>query len=980
MNPERWQQIERLYHEALQRKPDKRGAFLDEACGDDQALRRQIELLLTHEREAENFIEVPALAVAARSMTTRETGLVEGQIFGPYRIQARLGAGGMGEVYKARDTRLDRPVAIKILLPNSSARPDLRERFRREARAIANLNHPNICVIHDVGQQDGLDYLVMEHLEGDTLAHRLERGKLAVGDVVKIALEMTDALVKVHRQGVVHRDLKPGNIMLTTSGAKLLDFGLAKLAPNRAAELAALPDTDITVEGTILGTLRYMAPEQLQAKEADERSDIFSLGTIVYEMLTGRKAFDGKNPASVIAAILEREPEPIPATHDRKVRGLDYVLRRCIAKNPEDRWQTAHDLLLQLRWIVQEDDTPISVSTSRARPSATSVKPVLLIGALAIIIVAAVLVAVRTIERPADGGLVRFPIYPPQDRFLSSPAYVSPDGRTVAYMTRDEKGDRVVWVRSVDSVDAKPLPGAADAVDPFFWSPDSKQLGFATQTHLKRIPLTDSQAQTLTEVRGVGSGAWGGGAWAADGTILFTPGPDQPLFRIAEQGGTPSPVTTLDKSRDEVGHFWPQFLPDGKHFLYLARSRNAEKTAVWVGQLGSNDRTKILDENTLASYAHPGYLLFVRGENLFAQPFDAERLELSGDATVLASGLQGAGWYSVSQAGVLTVNANPNPRKSQLYWFGRKGEELGSFPSVIAHLATFYTPVISPDGREIAIERHVPRVGFNIWLLDAQHDRPVRFTLQAPQDERAIFGSDGRFISGPHDQTPIWSPDGKLIAFSTEVLPKGWIIRQKRLDSQAETVDLATLTGESYTDDWSKDGKLIAYESFDQQTRWDIWLLPVAPAGPPKPLLNSSFNERQLQFSFDSHWIAYISNQSGRNEVYVQKYPATGEKVQQISTNGGVQPRWSRDGREIFYIAPGQKLMSVEIKTTPRFEAGPPSELFQLRLEDQSLDTHRNHYDVSADGQRFLIKTFAGEPDSAVIHVLLNWTAALKRQ
>jgi eukaryotic-like serine/threonine-protein kinase len=963
MTPERWQEIEKLCQQALQRKVDERSAFLDEVCGDDQDLRRQIESLLAHEDSAEDFIEVPALQMAVGSLTTPETAFVEGQTFGHYRIGKLLGSGGIGRVYKARDIRLDRSVAIKILRTRVSEHAQFRERFQREAQAIAKLKHPNICVIHDVGQQDGLDYIVMEHLEGETLEHRLEKGGLLPDVVIKVAIEITDALDSLHRQGVIHRDLKPSNIMLTKSATKLLDFGLSKLMANRDIKFSGAAHTDTTAEGTILGTLPYVAPEQIQGKEADARSDIFSLGMILHEMLSGHKAFDGKSATDVMAAILQSERISIQGFDDRKVKALDYVVGRCIADNPDDRWQNAHDLLLQLRWIAQEGGG----SASRPVRSRKIVHSILLIGLLAVLLATALL-AIRSRPKPS-ADLMRFPIYAPPNRIFLSPGNVSPDGRMVGFIADDDKGNRLIWIRRLESGDAEPLAGTEEVIPPFFWSPDSRHIGFSTPTHLKKIALPDGSVETLSEIHEIGSGTWGGGTWGSDGTILFAPAADQPLFRISAASSPPSPVTALNKDLEEVAHVWPYFLPDGKHFIYRARSAKSEKSAMYVGLLGSNERKKISNENTLAAYAPPGYLLFVREKKLLAQRFDTARLELSGDPIPLAPGLEGMGWYSVSRNGVLTVNNGSwYPTKTELVWFDRKGQRIASLGSADKLFTPagstderFFDPILSPDGREIAAERHVRDLG-NIWLSEAQRERFLRFT-----------------VGTTHDQTAVWSPDGRFIAFTTELSYSGWVIRRKGIEGQTETEDLATLTAESYTTDWSPDGQFVVYASFDPETRWDCWLLPLMGDRKPRPLLHTAFNERQLQFSPDGRWIAYTSDLSGRNEVYIQEFPASGAP-RSISRDGGAQPRWRRDGRELFYMAPDQKLMAVAIKTSPAFEADSPNPLFQVHVDmSQGIDGIRNHYDVTGDGQRFLVNTVVEEPPSAVITVILNWTAALKQ-
>ena len=965
MTPEEFRRIEELYRAAIKRPPGEQDEFLTQACGGNETLhrqleslpknhafRREIELPLAAEGEAEPLFETTAMQLARPLLARTELVLAEGQMFGCYRILSLLGSGGMAEVYKAHDTRLNRPVVIKVLLQSISAQPDVRERFQREARVVANLKHPNICVLHDVGQQDELDYLVMEYLEGDTLARRLEKTKLPLAQVVEFGIQIIDALDTVHRQGIVHRDLKPQNIMLTPSGAKLLDFGLAK--ENALREGFGTDESALTSQGMIVGTLHYMAPEQLEGKEVDARADMFSFGAIVYEMVAGRKAFDGEDLPSVMAAILHREPGPIPMPMHGKWKSFEYIIRRCVAKNPDERWQSAHDVLLQLRWIAQADAN--STSQPVRHRDARLFAALLLCGVLAVISV----VSLAALFRNARSSLEtysEFLIHSSQEHPLSSPGFVSPDGRAMAFLSYDEKGNRAIWLRSFDSLDARLLRGTENTIPPLFWSPDSKQIAFFTPSHLKRIVLPEVPPQVLVEAQQIEGGASGGGAWSPNGTIVFSPGPAQPLFQVRAEGGHAVPATVLDEKEGEVAHVWPYFLPDGKHFIYSARNRNPEKTGLYAGVLGSIERKRILDGNLMAAYASPGYLLFVRDHKLLAQKFDTARLELSGDAVILASGLEGIGWYSVSQNGVLTVESNPNPAKLQLVWFTRKGQRLSSLgpPDVVL------TPSVSPDGREVAVGYQPQGVDQTIWLLEAEHGRFSPFTLE-----------------GPYDETPVWSPDGKFIAFTTEST-RGWIVRRKPTDGSGKAEDLAILNAQSYTADWSPDGRFIAFHTLDQESQWDCWLLPLTGDRKPLPLLKGPFDERQLQFSPDGHWIAYTSNASGRDEVYVQRFPISKEWARQVSIEGGAQPRWRRDGHELFYVDPRWRLMVVQIKNSSQFETEPPLELFQLQL-DRGDGLHGiRHYDVSADGQRFLVQTVVG-PRSEFVKVILNWTTILRQQ
>jgi len=630
--------------------------------------------------------------------------LTTGSRLGPYEILTLIGAGGMGEVYKARDTRLDRMVAIKVLPSRLSLSQEARLRFDREAKAVSSLNHPHICTLHDVGQQEGVEFLVMEYLEGETLAARLEKGPLALDQVLRTAIEIASALDKAHRQGLIHRDLKPDNVMITKSGAKLLDFGLAKLqglesGSTAAAGVSALATEgrNLTAEGTILGTFAYMAPEQLEGKEADARTDLFALGVLIHEMATGNRAFQGKSQASLISAIMSFDPQPISAVQPMSPPALDRLVKICIAKDPDERWQTAHDVMLQLTFIAEGGAQATSSASLAARRGRETlgwiVAGVLLLAGLAAI-------AVYSPQSTPDVRVIRLSVSPPEGSTVESIS-LSPDGRRLAFVAMGPDGRTLLWLRPLDSYAAQPLVGTEGAAWPF-WSPDNRSLGFFAEGKLKRIDAAGSLLQTLCDA----SDDPRGGTWNQDGIILFSPNFGSPLHQVSAGGGTSTPVTALDASQAETSHRWPSFLPDGRHFIYLMRSAQPDHRGIYVGSLDSKDARRLVSVESSAAYAAPGYLLFVRERTLMAQPFDATRFQISGDSFPVAEGVGSFGEsgptgyapFSASGTGVL-AHGSVAARMTQLVWFDRTGQLLGP----IGPPGMYTEPALSPDGQRVAL-------------------------------------------------------------------------------------------------------------------------------------------------------------------------------------------------------------------------------------------------------------------------------------
>jgi serine/threonine protein kinase len=841
---------------------------------------------------------------------------------GPYEIVTPIGAGGMGEVWKARDPRLDRTVAIKV------SKAEFTERFTREARLVAQLNHPHICQLYDVGQ----NYLVMEFVEGTSI-----KGPLPVETAVAYAGQILDALDAAHRKGITHRDLKPANILLTKHGIKLLDFGLAKQATGLGPEDVTVQA--VTVEGQISGTLQYMAPEQLQGKEADPRSDIFSFGCVLYEMLSGAKAFSGSSAASVIAAILDREPEPLKTTLP-----LDRVIRKCLTKDPDQRFQTARDLKTTLEWAMESAAT---TAPSRARFGGVG----WVVAALAIT-VAGALAFVHFREAPPQPSNVRFQVQPPEKGAFDSPA-LSPDGRLVAFVSKGQ-----LWIHSFDSLQSHSLPGTDGAYSPF-WSPDSANVGFFADGSLKKIAAAGGPARILASApNGVG------GTWNRNDVILFAPTVPSSLFQVSAAGGMPVQVTKAD---GVAVHLYPTFLPDGEHFLYSGFGAS-ERSGIVLGSLGGAAPVRLLPDVASVIFSE-GHLLFRRGEVLMAQPFDPSGLRLTGDAFPVVehvAGVMGYGAFSSSQTGRLAYVGGGIAGTVQLAWTDRKGKALGLFgpPGTYAHFR------LAPDEKRIAYDNNSAAGKDDLWVLDSVRGVPSRLTFD-PED----------------DNLPLWSPDGQSILWPSHRNGSFdlYIKAANATGQEKLLVKMGTPTG--WATDWSRDGRYILYQRPGEKTGHDLWIAPQAPnakddgKGDRQPFvyLNTQFDEQEGRFSPDARWVAYTSNESGVSEIYIQSFPLSSTKVP-ISTGGGSEPQWSEDGTELFYLRADRTLMAVPINHTPAdlLKAGLPTPLFRVPPVLDTGITARS-YAVGKDGKRFLIANADSTANAVPLTVVLNWRASVKK-
>jgi serine/threonine protein kinase len=900
--------------------------------------------------------------------------LAAGTKLGPYEIQSPLGAGGMGEVYRALDTRLDRVVAIKVLPAHLSENPDARLRFDREARSISSLNHPAICALYDVGHQDGVDFLVMELLEGETLAQRLTKGPIPSEQVLKIAIELCDGLEKAHRSGVIHRDLKPGNIMLTRTGAKLMDFGLAKSvaltgsqssAPSFTAVHAMTSEASpITVTGTVAGTLQYMSPEQLQGKPADARSDIFALGSVLYEMLTGQKPFQGKSQLSVASAILEHEPKPISAIQPLTPPALIHVIERCLAKDPDERWQSISDVKNELLWVQQSGSRGgVPTLVASKRKSADRIWKTAAIAAAVLSLLLAALLGWYLLRPHETAQLQRSLISPaPGTNFYGTELALSPDGTKLVYLAESKAGTETfeLWVRPLNSLNAQELTGSANASNPF-WSPDSRYIAFFAGGKLKRIDTSGGGVTTLCDAP---DGR--GGSWSSNGTILFAPNPVGGLYQVSEDGGTPTEVWTTKRASSDR---FPWFLPDGKSFLFYLEDENLvdrvssagandKVSGIYVMRLGDKKPRLLLQTDTNAAYAQ-GYIVYIRQDHLLAQKFSASSLQLEGSPVPLADKAYSVadrqvGGFSISQTGLLVYLPDTANQSTSLDWFDRSGKKLGT----IASLAGYNAPRISPNGERVAFALTAAQSAeSDIWIRDIKR------------------GTQSRLTFNNHSDLATWSPDGQRIAYYFD----NGIGIKNASGLGAETL-LGGTSHFNFVEDWSPDGSEILFtgplgNSIFRNFVYSLKDKKIRPLLPDNP----TTTDAGARISPDGKWVAFQNYETGRGEIYVMPYPSLSGKYQ-VSVNGGVQPVWSHDGKELFFVSfPGSEIMATEISSFDPVTMGTPVRLFKANIP--TVDRSLPQYDVSADGKQFLVNT---KPDTQLqespVVLVNNWVAELKKK
>jgi eukaryotic-like serine/threonine-protein kinase len=912
--------------------------------------------------------------------------LSAGTRLGPYEILSPLGAGGMGEVYKARDTRLGREVAIKVLAEHLSS-PEARQRFEREARTISQLSHPHICALYDVGEatviaseakqsipgsdRHGLSglamtgapaegtrvqFLVMEYIEGETLSDRLARGALPLADTLRHGIEIAEALDRAHRAGIVHRDLKPGNVMLTKSGVKLLDFGLAKLreAEGPPGSLSAMPTVErsLTAEGSIVGTLQYMAPEQLEGKATDARTDIFAFGAVLYEMATGKKAFSGTSQASLISAIMTSEPPAVSAVQPTTPPSLNRLVRTCLAKEPDDRWQTARDVELQLAAIA-EDAPARDMAGGASRPLRTRWLPWLVAGA------ALVMAAVATLRKgspPAQSRpTIRFSVPPPTNGAFAyfvetSFIAVSPDGSSLAYIASDPQGGKRIFLRPLSAAEARAVPGTEGA-NSLFFSPEGRSIAFFAEGKLKRVELSGGAAVSICDLPLVGpywSGTWGG----AD--ILFSAETrGWGIFRVSAAGGVPAEIIRVDLPRGEARIGWPWFLPDGKRFLYLLRHLDG-RGDLMLAEPGKRPRL-VMAMQSAVQYVDPGFLVFARDGALLAQRFDPESGRLTGEPFSIAERVRyfastGSASFAVSRTGTLAYQSRQDA--SRLAWFDRSGRELETVSSPGYYLSVS----ISPDGRRALFDRARPGVWtWDVWSLDLER------------------GTEAPVTSGPETEAyPIWLPGEGSIAFSIDRGTEPQLFR-KDLATEKEEKLVSGAGFFQWAQDVSPDGRSLVYTQASEHGWFDIWTLSLIGGGKPAAFLRAPFEKKRARFSPDGRYLAMITTESGQLEAYVTPYPGPGERIR-VSTGGARTLRWSRDG-ELLFVSGDNRMMAVPIRTAPSLQIGAPRELFALKGKWPWLD-----FDVSLDGKRFLAIVPEVVADELPLNVVVNSTSEFSKR
>lgn len=879
--------------------------------------------------------------------------LSAGTKLGPYLIESPAGAGGMGEVYKAKDTRLDRTVAIKVLPVQIANNEDLRQRFDREARAISSLNHPNICTLHDVGHQEGIDFLVMEFLDGETMAARLTKGPIAAAELLTIASQIADALDKAHRQGLIHRDLKPGNIMLTKAGAKLMDFGLAKLQQTggvMSGVSGITRTTPLTGEGTIIGTLQYMSPEQLEGKEADARSDIFSFGAILYEMSTGKRAFEGSSQASLIAAILKETPRPITELQPLSPPMLDRVIKQCLEKDTDHRWQTAGDLKRAIQWVSEggsQVGIPLAVSTRR------KIREKMLWGAVAVLaITVAFLGFLQMSHKTPPAKVARFSINTAAGLPTMTWPKISPDGNTVVFVAADTNGQTGIYVRPLNALDAHLLVRIQSDASRPFWSPDSKQVAFFEGGQLKKVSIAGGLAQLICESTG------SDGSWGSTGVIIYDGSTNDSIRQVPASGGIPTAASRIDRSQRETMSAWPCFLPDGEHFLYLAFiDSTSDDRVLKVGNIRTLESVPLTRVNSLVQYAN-GYLLYLLNGLLVAHKFDEGSLMLAGEPVPLSSqvsALAERALFSASDDGTLIFQRGQSVGMRELVWIGRRGDSISRIGAPDRYLDFS----LSPDGSRIAYGLATDQANvIDVWIRDLKRDVASRLTF------------------GPEiNAWPIWSRDGAKIIFSSNRSKINFATYQRNANGTgSDELLFKRDSADASVIDISPDHSSMMVST--GQGNEDQWLLNTQ-TGKAEPFLAQPFNEQRGTFSPAGNYVAYQSDESGRPEIYIRELSATGGKWQ-VSTLRGRCPRWRADGKELYYFTPEFDFMAVPISYERGLEIGTPVKLFNRRvffLGAPSLIP----YAPSADGQRFLLVTPTDAGSASEFIVVQNWAEELTR-
>jgi len=960
MDAHRWARIESLYHAALAKEPAERPHYLAAACAQEPELQHEVESLLG------------CIDIALVSPVATARAWSPGLHVGSYEILGQLGAGGMGVVYRALDTKLRREVAIKVLPPEFQSDPSRLARFEREARLVAALNHPRIAAIYGLEVFEEIRFLVLELVEGPTLAERLASGRIEIGEALRIGVEIAEGLEAAHDKGVIHRDLKPGNIKLTADGeVKILDFGLAKATgePTLADANSPTMTAPLSVAGLILGTPAYMSPEQAQGKQLDRRTDIWSFGVVMYEMLTGEGPFTGESMADILGAVLRAEPDwsalPIGTPS-----GIRRLLRRCLERDCKQRLRDIGEARIAIE-APQETAQATAPSQSRLGIMAT--------GAAALFFVTGALLAlIHFSENRPVAELVRFQIPAPGN----SDAYpiVSPNGRLISFEARDSAGRNMLWVRSLDSLDTRPLPGTENSAGfPGFpvWSPDSRFLAFEQQGKLKKVEVSGGAPQALCDYQG----PLRGGAWSRQGVIVFGSG-GHGLMQVSDSGGAASPVTAIDTSRQEIFHAinGNSFLPDGRHFVYYRGSRAVENRAVYVGSLDAKPEQQssipLAVTGTSGLYVPSpdparGYFLFRREGALLAQPFDNRRLQLAGEAVLLSRDITNAGAspFSASETGVLTyITASPSAL-SQLTWLDRDGRK----HATVGEPGQHYGIALSRDGTRAAVGRPDGSTGngnIDVWIYEFASSTQERLTSDPARDA-----------------LPVWSPDGSRIAFSSN-RALGYDLYEKASNGVGNEDVLFKSNDAKRPYDWSPDGQFLLYGVGGALAsgHYDLWYLPLAgDDSKPKPYLQTTLG--QAQFSPDGRFVAYTSDETGKSEVYVRPFPRASDGKWVVSTNGGTQPRWRRDGRELFYISADSKMMAAGVTTSPEFKkAGDTKALFTAPVPGGQINIrsfiNAFRYDVTPDGQTFLVDAVA-TGEAAIrplpITVVLNWQTLLKK-